>query len=236
GRGVIYIAAAKVYFILAGLALETGLPRILGAYLYGAYGIVNSWVSNINNVMVTGTIQAVSRQTTATPDSPDHVKAAGLRMHLRIGLPIAVVYTALAPVWAALIHDPDKTPLFALSGGVLAAYTFYTVFVGSANGTRAFHKQAGLDITFATLRVGGILGATALGFGLVGAIGAWVGAAVAILVIAAAWVGVPRSLRGGDARPMAVYFGGVVAYLILVNLLMSIDQLLLKRLSTEWFA
>jgi stage V sporulation protein B len=66
-------------------------------------------------------------------------------------------------------------------------------------------------------------------------VGAWVAAAGAILVIAAVWVGPPRSLRGGDVRPMATFLGGVALYLILINLLMSVDQLLLKRLSTEWF-
>jgi stage V sporulation protein B len=235
GRGVVYIAFAKVYFLVAGAAIEFGLARIVGPYLYGAYSVVAAWVSNINNVMVTGTIQAVSRQTTAAPERADDVKSAGIRMHLVIGLPLAILYSALAPVWARLVHDPEKTGLFALSGGIVAAYAFYTVFVGSANGVRAFHKQAGLDITFATLRAGGILGAALVGLGVWGAVAAWVAAAGAILCIAAVWVGPPRSLRAGEVRPMATFLGGVALYLILINLLMSVDQLLLKRLSTEWF-
>src|SRR5262249_10330481 len=114
GRGVIYIAFAKVYFLVAGAAIEFGLARIVGAYLYGAYSVVAAWVSNINNVMVTGTIQAVSRQTTAAPERADEVKAAGLRMHLVVGLPLAGLYSALAPVWARPGHDPDQTGPFAL--------------------------------------------------------------------------------------------------------------------------
>ena len=235
GRGVIYIAFAKMYFLVAGAAIEFGLARIVGAYLYGAYSVVAAFVSNINNVMVTGTIQAVSRQTTAAPERADEVKAAGIRMHLRVGLPLAVAYSALAPLWAHFIHDPEKTGLFALSGGIVAAYAFYAVFVGSANGVRAFDKQARLDVTFATLRAGGILGAALLGLGVWGAVGAWVAAAGAILVLAAIWVGPPRSLRGGEIAPMVRFLGGVALYLILTNLLMSVDQLLLKRLSTEWF-
>ena len=171
GRGVIYIAFAKMYFLMAGAAIEFGLARIVGAYLYGAYSVVAAFVSNINNVMVTGTIQAVSRQTTAAPERADEVKAAGIRMHLRVGLPLAIAYSALAPLWARFIHDPEKTGLFALSGGIVAAYAFYAVFVGSANGVRAFDKQARLDVTFATLRAGGILGAALLGLGVWGAVG-----------------------------------------------------------------
>src|SRR5262249_40958010 len=173
GRGTLYIAVAKMYFIVAGFALETLLPRLLGKALYGAYGVVNPWVSNINNVIVQGTILSVSRQTTADPARADEVKAAGLRMQLVVALPIAALFAALAPLWAWLEHDPEKTGLLALSAGIVAFYSLYTVFVGSANGTRQFHKQAGLDISFSTMRVGGMLATAALGLGAFGVIEAW---------------------------------------------------------------
>jgi stage V sporulation protein B len=235
GRGVLYIAIAKVYFIVAGFLLETLLPRLLGKALYGAYGVVVPWVSNLNNVIVTGTIQAVSRQTTADPARADEVKAAGLRMQLLVALPVAAAFALLAPLWAWIEHDPEKTGLLALSGGIVAFYALYTVFVGSANGTRQFHKQAGLDMTFATLRVGGVLGAAALGLGVWGAIEAWVAAAGLIFVIAALWVGFPRDLRAGAVAPMLRYFAGLALYLIVMNLIMSVDTFLLKRLITEWY-
>src|SRR5262249_61209531 len=108
GRGVLYIAFAKVYFLIAGAAIEFGLARIVGAYLYGAYSVVAAWVSNINNVMVTGTIQAVSRQTTAAPERAGDVKAAGSRMHLGVGLPLAGLSSALAPGRARPRPDPHQ--------------------------------------------------------------------------------------------------------------------------------
>ena len=40
------------------------------------------------------------------------------------------------------------------------------VFVGTANGLHEFHKQAGLDITFATLRGIGLLGMAMAGMGV----------------------------------------------------------------------
>jgi stage V sporulation protein B len=235
GRGVLYIAAAKIYFIIAGYAIEVGLPRLMGNVLYGGYALVAQWVSNLNNVIVTGTIQAVSRYTTADPDRADDVKAAGLRMQLLVTLPIAALYAALAPFWAWLEHDPGKTGVLALSGGIVALYALYTVFVGSANGTRQFHKQAGLDMTFATLRVVGVLGAALAGLGVVGAIGAWVGAAGVILCIAAWLVGVPRDLRAGTVRPLLAYLGGLALYLVIMSFVTSADLLLLKRLIAEHF-
>ena len=236
GRGVLYIAIAKVYFIIVGFLLETLLPRLLDKAVYGGYTLVNVWVSNINNVIVTGTVQAVSRQTTADPTRADEVKAAGLRMQLVMALPIAILYALLSPLWAWIEHDPGKAGLMALSAGVVALYALYTVFVGSANGTRQFHKQAGLDMTFATMRVGGILCAAAIGLGVWGAIEAWVAAAALVLVVAVVWVGFPRDLRAGAVRPMLRYFAGLAFYLIVMNLIMSVDMFLLKRLITEWFS
>jgi stage V sporulation protein B len=235
GRGTLYVAVAKMYFIVAGFALETLLPRLLGKELYGAYGVVNPWVSNINNVIVTGTIYTVSRQTTADPRLADAVKAAGLRMQLLLALPIAALFAVLSPLWAWIEHDPSKTGLLALSAGIVGFYAIYTVFVGSANGTRQFHKQAGLDMTFSTLRVGGMLVAAALGLGAWGVIEAWVGAAAAVLVVSIALVGFPRDLRAGTVGPMLRYFAGMAVYLLVFNLIMSVDTFLLKRLVTEWF-
>ena len=135
------------------------------------------------------------------------------------------------------LHDSTKTAPLMLAGLIVGGYSFYAVFVGTANGLREFHKQAGLDITFATLRVAGLLGMAMAGFGVVGVIGGWVAAVGVILCAAIAWVGLPRSATETAAgRPMIGYFVGVAIYLALFNALMFVDSLLLKRLTTEYFA
>src|SRR5262249_4359789 len=93
---------------------------------------------------------------------------------------------------------------------------------------------AGLDMTFSTLKVGGILTAAALGLGVWGAIEAWVTAAGLVLLVAIAWLGWPRNLRAGTVGPMLRFFAGLVLYLIVMNPVMSVDTFLLKRLVTEW--
>jgi O-antigen/teichoic acid export membrane protein len=256
GRGVIYIGLAKIYFIVAGLSIELVLPAILGNVLFGAYGFVAQTVSMVNNVLVTGTIQAVSRFTAQQPALARPVQAAGLRMQLGLGLPVAAAFMLGAPIYAHFVHDPSKIGLLVLGGAIIAGNAFYAVFVGTANGTRAFHKQAGLDMSFATLRAAAILGAAFVGLGLWGTIGGWVAAVFVILGVAAVVVGVPR--RAGAApvaasgaapvaasgahpgihpiRPLAVFFLSVAGYLILLNLIMAVDVPLLKRFATEWFA
>ena len=79
GRGVIFIAFAKIYFILAGAVIEFSLPAILSSVVFGAYKVVVSAVSPLNNVLITGTIQAVSRFTAQKPELsraiPDYTSA-----------------------------------------------------------------------------------------------------------------------------------------------------------------
>jgi O-antigen/teichoic acid export membrane protein len=91
----------------------------------------------------------------------------------------------------------------------------------------------------ATLRAGGILGLASAGFGLYGAISGWVGAVFVILLVATFVVGMPGRAAPGEfvqpLKPLTTFFVGVGIYLILLNLIMSVDQLLLKRMTTEWF-
>ncbi len=245
GRGVIYIAFAKFYFMVSGAVLEFRLPSVLGNTVYGAYGVVNSLVSPFNNVLVTGTIQAVSRFSSQKPETARAVQRAGLRMHLYLGLPMALLFAALAPITAGFFYDSAKTGPIMVASIIIAVYSFYAVFVGTANGRRDFHKQAGLDIGAATLRVGAILAMSMAGFGLMGAIGGWAAASLTIFAISLFVVGLPGRAKPDEEahrvtevvplRPMITFFVGVAVYLILLNFIMVTDQLLLKRLSTEWF-
>src|SRR5512139_1729502 len=83
GRGVLYIAFAKFYFMFVGLVVQVRLPAILSHAAWGSYSFVNSLVSPVNSVLVTGTIQAVSKFAAAEPEKARRVEQAGFRMHLR---------------------------------------------------------------------------------------------------------------------------------------------------------
>ena len=229
GRGVLYIAFAKFYFLFVGMAVQFTLPRFLSAEQFGRYGLVNYLTSWFNNVAVTGTIQSVSKFATQDPAQARAVQNAALRMHLRVGLPVAILFAAAAPLVAWFYDDPAKTVPLALAAGIVGGYSFYAVFVGTANGTHQFHKQAGLDITFATLRAIGLLGMAAAGLGVAGVIGGWVAAVGVITMVAIAWVGTPGKVEKISIKPMLSYFGGVAIYLLLFNALMFVDSFILER-------
>lgn len=239
GRGVLYIAFAKFYFMVSGAVIELRLPAILTNTVFGAYAVVSSMISPLNNVLITGTIQSVSRFTAQKPETARAVQRAGFRMQLYIGLPVAAAFIALAPAFSWFFYDSAKTGPLMLAGFIAAGYALYAVMVGTANGRRDFHKQAGLDITMATIRAVGILGMAMAGFGLYGALAGWVGAVGVILVVSSFVIGLPGRAAAGEEvqplQPLIRFFAGVAVYLILLNLLMFVDQMLLKRLVTEWF-
>lgn len=239
GRGVLYIAFAKFYFMVAGLVIQVQLPAVLSRAAFGSYSLVANIASLVNNVLVTGTIQSVSRFAAQEPGKARRVQQAGLRMHVRLGLVIAAGFIAAAPLVAWLLHDMSKTAPLMLAGLIVGGYSFYAVFIGTANGLHQFQKQAGLDMTFATLRVAGLLGMAMAGFGVIGVIGGWVAAVGVILCASIVWIGLPGPVAREDrlpVGPMVQFFAGVALYLALFNALMFIDSILIKRLTTEHFA
>jgi O-antigen/teichoic acid export membrane protein len=235
GRGVVFIGIAKIYFMVAGLAIETLLPRLLGPVRFGIYGWVNSAVSVLNTVIVTGTIQTVSRATVTGRGQEGAVKATGLRMQLGVGLPLAILFAAAAPVAVHLNHDPALLLPMLAASLILAGNSLYAVFVGSANGTGQFRKQASLDMCFATLRALALIGAAFVTGNVFVVFGAWTTAVVVVLILSAVWVGGPGGARATSVRPMLAFMGAMVAYQALFALLTATDTILLKPLATHWF-
>ena len=55
GRGLVFITAAKLWFMVAGYVVQFALPRALGSPArYGVWVVVLSVLSPVNNVMVHG--------------------------------------------------------------------------------------------------------------------------------------------------------------------------------------
>src|SRR5512137_1264288 len=76
GRGVIFIAIAKFYFMVSGYVIQFALWPLLGEKLYGDYGVVKNLASWFNHVVVTGTIQSTSKFTAERPEQAEAVKHA----------------------------------------------------------------------------------------------------------------------------------------------------------------
>lgn len=189
GRGFLIITAAKLYFMVTGALVQLGLPILFGSpEQFGVFKIVTEAVSLINMVMITGTLQAVSKLVSEEPHRARAVVNQAIKLQCLLGLPIAALYALLSPFIAGtLFNDAELTGLMQLSSLIILFYSFYAIFVGYLNGVKSFVRQATLDITFQTLKTAGILGLVVLGLGVMGAVAGFVGAAAGIFVISAAW-------------------------------------------------
>ena len=234
GRGFLFITGAKLYFILAGAVIEFLLPHLFPAAargaMFGLYKVTVGVISIVNNVIVTVTIQSVSKFVAEDEAREGQVARAGWRLMLPIGLAAAAGFALLAPFIAGFENDSSLVPYLRIAAIIPFGYAMYSVLVGVANGRREFHKQAGLDCTFSTTRAVLVLGLAAAGFGVGGAIAGFAAASIAIIAVAALVVR-PHAATGErfPASRLGAFFGQVGLYTLLLNLLLQVSLLLLKR-------
>lgn len=232
-RGVAVIAVAKAWFMVTGFAQPIVLTRLLLGEGYGLYGVVLNVISILNNVVVAGSIQAMSR---AVTEGGVTALRKGLLIHAALGLSLAGALLAGADLLGAgVLHDARLPPLLRIGAVIVADYSVYAALVGALNGRRRFRAQAGLDITFATLRTGLILGLAATPLRVTGAITGFAIASVLILLAALALHRHDlRAPAAGDvstgvfARSYARFFAPVLVYQLALNLVLQADLLVMK--------
>jgi len=228
GRGVMFIGFAKIFFMLSGSIQRFWLTNILGAANLGDFGTVNSFISIINNTVVQGTIQGVSKPTAEDDARAGAVQRAGVRLQAGLGLVLALVILAGSSWLAAFWQSPRLASYFRIAALIPLLYAVYAVFVGSANGLRRFRTQATFDVTFSTLKTILLLGLAYL-WSVRGAFVGFAAAAAAIMVIAARAMRLPATGEPFPIRRIASFMGAVVAYTALLNLALNADALLLRK-------
>ena len=238
GRGALFIGFAKVFFMVSGAAQKLLLGRFVGADVYGQFSVVNNAVSIINNTVVQGTIQSVSKFTAEDDSHIQPVKRAGLVVQSFVASLLGLGLLLGAPLLAEWLSAPGYVAWFRLVAAIPVLYSFYSVFVGSANGQRKFRLQASFDVGFSTtktiLLLGGALLLSRMGSSPVtGAFIGFISAALFILVVSMLKVGLPTGSERFPASKLMAYMAGVVGYTLLINLALNSDLLLLRRFAGD---
>jgi O-antigen/teichoic acid export membrane protein len=233
GRGALFIGFAKAFFMVAGFLQRVLLARFISPAEYGAFSVVNNAISTVNNTMVQGTIQSVSKFTAEDDARAGAVQRAGLKMQAVLGLLVAGGFVLAAPFIAGAVKAPEHVSLFRLAAAIPLVYAFYAVYVGTANGLRKFHLQAGFDVGFSTaktilLLAGAVLGRM-VGHSVAGAFAGFIAAALIILLVAGRTIGTRAGQQTFPALRLVAFMVGVVAYTLLINLALNYDLLLLRR-------
>lgn len=235
-RGVAVITFAKAWFLLTGFAQPLLLTRALGRENYGVYGAVLSAVSILNNVVVAGSIQAMSKSVTSYGTAAIR---RGITVHALLGLALAGAFAACSELLGAqLLRDPGLPPLLRIASIVTGMYCVYAALVGALNGTQRFVAQAALDIVFATLRTGLIVGLAAAGLGVRGALSGFAAASVVITVLAAIVMLRSTPVKGESELPAvrafaaeyAGFFAPVLVYQLALNMVLQADVLVMQAL------
>ncbi len=185
------VLGAKVFFVVSGLAQQALLPRVIGLAGYGALARVLAIASILNNVVIAGSVQGVGRVVARSLGHERDGFRAVFRVHVLLALILAVIFTAMAPAFAAFEGAPHIALPLAVMALVVLLYGLYAPMIGLLNGRGEFTRQAGLDVTFAVLRTVAMLGT---GWLFVRHGGAGVAGATVGFVIAAACI-FPLSLR-----------------------------------------
>jgi stage V sporulation protein B len=233
GRGALFIAFAKVFFMVSGFLQRILLTRLVGPAEYGAFGVINNSISTLNNTIVQGTIQGVSRFTAQDDANADAVKRAGLQLQIIFAALFGGGVVLAAPYLAAFLNAPSYVGWFRLVAAIPVLYSFYSVFVGSANGLRRFRLQASFDVGFSTaktiLLLGGAVIGSRIGQPVTGLFLGFIAAAALILVVSAFKMGLPHGERRFSVWRLFVFMFWVLAYTGLINLALNYDLMLLRK-------
>jgi stage V sporulation protein B len=232
GRGAIYITAAKIWFMVSGYGIAVTLTYLLTTEYYGLYRVVISTVSIINAVIVTSTYQTVSKYVSQEPEKAGSIKWKALGLQVYVGGAATLGFFLLAPVVASLLNDPRLAGWLRLASLITLSYSFYSVYTGYFNGKKRFGIQAGLDITYSTLKLVFIVLLAWLGFGVTGSVSGFALAAGCVLGISAILARGDNRKGEAPAGQLFKFQSYVLLFTFVLTLLQRVDLMLIKALSS----
>jgi len=232
-RGFFSLTIAKLFFMVAGYAVYFTLPRLLSTAEFGNYGVVVGLLNIFNMVLITGTIQAVSKFVSEKEEMERAIRKSANKIQVIIGGAVFLILFLGAPLFAVFFKDSSIIPAIRVGAFVPFFYAFYAVAVGSLNGRKMFTHQACLDMSFATMKAIAILSLAALGYGVVGAFSGFSTAALVVLSISLYIVYRNQTEILAETFPIRrilTFEIWVMITIFLNNLLLSTDLFMVKSL------
>ena len=155
-----FIGFAKVFFMLSGIVQRMLLDAPGRRRPTSATSRSSTTSSHIvNNTVVQGTIQGVSKLTAEDDARAGAVQRAGVGCRRGAGAADrAGAGRGRAVHRGARTQTPRLTPYFRIAALIPLLYSVYAVFIGSANGLRRFRTQASFDVGFSTAKTILLLG------------------------------------------------------------------------------
>jgi O-antigen/teichoic acid export membrane protein len=237
--GGLWLGLAKLWFLVASYAITISLTHLLDAAVFGQYYAVARLIAVPNMVIIYTLLFAVSRPLAAQYGEgfPAYgaLRRRGVRLAVGLGGATALVFFLGAPAFADWLSDPGLVDPIRVVAPISLIYAVYAVNLGTLNAVRRFSLQATLDISMATMKAGFIVGAAVAGLGLAYTVGGFTAASLLALALSSVLVLRARPDNAGDAHahvaPMARFVGALIVFTAIVNVLQSVDVLILKAFS-----
>lgn len=185
GKGVLYLTIDNGVLFLVGYGIHFGLGRYLGPADYGVFGVTLALMSTVNILLTSGFPQSASKHIAEDPTKIGSIMRDANRIQLVFCALLFALYFGLAGVIANLLNDPNLTPYIRISALVIPAYALYSIYgFGYLNGLRQFGKQAMAGIGTSLAKGAAVLALVLLGFGVKGAMGGYLLAALVGFLLA----------------------------------------------------
>lgn len=232
-QGAALLAVSQTILIALGYVTHLLVGKIGGPSLYGVYGVVLSLMTIINMLLALGIPVAASKETAEDEQNSGGVFLSAIRLQLVFALCLSGGTLLLADVLGSLLKDPKLVPIIRFTAVIYPATALYSLLSNYFNGLHAFAAQARLTVLYAIVKLAGSVGFLMLFRSVPAALSGFIAGG-----LTATAVGLPRALttvrgrvqRAVPARRLFAFAGSFVGMSIALQILMSLDLFLVKRL------
>jgi stage V sporulation protein B len=232
-RGGALIFGAQLVLMLTSYVVALALARALGPELYGAYGIVYSFLLSVELVGRLGLPQAVSKLVAERPAIDPALEATGVTLSTIVFTAIFVAFWMAAPMFGQLFNVADGARLFRIAALDIPFYGVYFMLIHILTGRRHFGLQCLATVVYGVSKAIGILvlvaiGPSVAGALLVNAIGSIIGLAVVAVCVGRAAFRITLAYR----RPIIQLAVPVSVIALGTQILIAVDLWALNAVGT----
>lgn len=232
-HGAVLLAASQAILIALGYVTHLLVGKIGGPPLYGVYGVVLSLMTIINMLLTLGIPVAASKETAEDEANSGGVFLSAARLQLLFALCLSAGSFVAAGPLASLLHDQKLVPLIRFTAFIYPATAVYSLLSNYFNGLHAFAAQARLTLLYAAAKLAGSVGLLLVFRSVPAALSGFIAGG-----LTATALGLPQAfptIRGRvratvPARHLFVFAGSFVGMSLALQILMSLDLFLVKRL------
>lgn len=232
-RGAVLLFIAQFTLTLSSYVVALALARALGPELYGAYGIVYSFLLSVELIGRLGLPQAVSKLVAETQTDASRLEATGLTLAIIIFAAIFAGFWLAAPVLGAVFHVADGARLFRIAALDIPFYGVYFMITHILSGRRLFHLMSWATIVYGVSKAAGILILVQIGPSIAGALLVNAAGSIIGLAVAAVYVGrAPFKLTLAQRTPIIRLAVPVALISLGTQILVSVDLWALNAVGT----